>query len=181
MEIFSQDLIGQSGGILISDYVNNERVILLGKSNIPKRENTYESFGGKTEKEDLSSLHTSVREMIEEFFNVKISTDDINQIAFDLRNNKLILKQNQFFGMSYLINFNGLNYIFQKLCLINNNFQKYNLNNYFDYKTYIQERIVNQEPNDGLNEIFQIKLFKINELDQVKLRWFTRKIISRML
>ena len=35
------------------DKIGENRVILLGKSNIPKRNGSYESFGGKYEKEDI--------------------------------------------------------------------------------------------------------------------------------
>ena len=62
-DIFKDDLKDQAGGILISDIVNNERVILLGKSNIPKRTGTYESFGGKTEKQDIGFIAHEVQKI----------------------------------------------------------------------------------------------------------------------
>ena len=112
---FVKDLKDKAGGILIVDKIGNNQVILLGKSNIAKRNGSYESFGGKYEKEDISSLHTAIRELIEEFFNLKINTNYINELAYSIRNTNLILKQYEFNGMSYLINLEGLNFIFQKL------------------------------------------------------------------
>ena len=182
-DIFKDDLKDQAGGILISDIVNNERVILLGKSNIPKRTGTYESFGGKTEKQDISSLHTAIREFVEEFFNYKISVNLINEIAYTIRNTNFIIKTKELHGMSYLIDFSGLNFIFQFLLTEIPELEKYNVSNFFDYKTYINERTIGAKAKDGLNEIQKIELFKLSTIKdkQINLRWFTSKIIWLML
>jgi hypothetical protein len=42
--------------VLIVDEINNIKVILLGKSNKTKRHETYESFGGKAENDDITTL-----------------------------------------------------------------------------------------------------------------------------
>jgi hypothetical protein len=182
-DVFKNDLKDMAGGILISDIINNERVILLGKSNIPKRIGTYESFGGKTEKQDISSLHTAIREMVEEFFNYEISTKLVNDIAYNIRISKLIIKSKELYGMSYLIDFTGLNFIFQFVLTEIPILQKYNVNNFFDYKTYISERIINGKAKEGLNEIEKIELFKLSDIKDkyITLRWFTNKIIWLML
>jgi hypothetical protein len=182
-DIFKDDLKDHAGGILISDIVNNEQVILLGKSNIPKRTGTYESFGGKTEKQDITSLHTAIRELVEEFFNYNITTKLVNEIAYNIRNSNLIIKSKELHGMSYLIDFSGLNFIFQFLLKEIPTFEKYNDNNFFDYKTYIMERTINGKAKDGLNEIEKIELFKLSDIKDksVNLRWFTNKIIWLML
>ncbi len=182
-DTFKDDLKDRAGGILISDTIDGEQVILLGKSNIPKRTGTYESFGGKTEKQDISSLHTAIRELIEEFFNYKISIDLINDIAYKLRNLNLIIKSTELYGMSYLINFTGLNFIFQNLLTEIPDLEKYNVNNFFDYNTYINERTINGKAKDGLNEIQKIELFKLSDVKNktISLRWFTNKIIWLML
>ncbi len=180
---FPNDLIGKAGGILIVDKIDNNKVILLGKSNIPKRADAYESFGGKYEKTDLSSLHTALRELIEEFFNYKIDTINLNKIALDFRTNNYILKQHELHGMSYLINFQGLNFIFQKISSIYSQLQKYSVDNKFDINKYISERIVTDPAYDGLNEIHKIEVFKIDDVKnkKINLRWFTSKIISIMV
>jgi hypothetical protein len=182
-DVFKNDLKKEAGGILIADIINNERVILLGKSNIPKRIGTYESFGGKTEKQDVSSLHTAIREMVEEFFNYKISTELVNDIAYKIRISNLIIKTKELHGMSYLINFNGLNFIFQLLLTEIPAFEKYNVNNFFDYKSFISERHINGKSKDGLNEIEKIEIFKLSDIKDrnINLRWFTNKIIWLML
>jgi len=180
---FTKDLKEKAGGILIVDKIGENRVILLGKSNIPKRNGSYESFGGKYEKEDISSLHTAIRELIEEFFNLKINTNYINEIACSLRNNNLILKQHELNGMSYLINFEGLNFIFQKLITWVPPLINYNNEGTFDYLKYINERIVTEPANDGLNEIYKIEMFTVKDVKnkKISLRWFTNKIINIMV
>lgn len=182
-DVFKNDLKEQAGGILICHTINNEQVILLGKSNIPKRIGTWESFGGKTEKQDISSLHTAIRELVEEFFNYKISTKLINDIAYKIRNSNLIIKSKELHGMSYLIDFTGLNFIFQFLLKEIPALEKFNVDNFFDYKTYINERTINSKAKDGLNEIEKIELFKLSDIKDknINLRWFTKKIIWLML
>lgn len=182
-DVFKNDLKEQAGGILISDIINNERVILLGKSNIPNRICIYESFGGKTEKQDVSSLHTAIRELVEEFFNYKISTKLINKIAYKIRKSNLIIKTKKLYGMAYLIDFNGLNFIFHFLLTEIPTLKKYYVNNIFDYKTYINERVIKGKAKDGLNEIEKIELFKLSDVKDknINLRWFTNKIIWLML
>jgi hypothetical protein len=183
IEYFNKDLKGQSGGILILDDIDNNKILVLGKSNVPKRMNQYESFGGKVEKTDITSLHTAIREFVEEFFNIKISTENINMLALHLRQNKIILKQKQFYGMAYLINLNGLNEIFQKLCIINESLSRYNINNKFDLTNYINERTIMGISNEGLNEIQSIHIVKLDDIkeNKIKLKWYTNKIISKMI
>jgi hypothetical protein len=177
--IFSKDIKNIAGGFIITDYIDNQQVILLGKTNISNNYIQFEGFGGKSEKQDLTSLHTALRELIEEFFNIKISITKINKLALFFRINKLIIKQYHMNGMCYVINFNGLNYIFQKIKK-HNTLKKYNINNYFDYETYINERIITDKPKDGLNEITSLKIFTLLDIknNKVNLRWFTKKIIS---
>jgi hypothetical protein len=87
--------------VLIVDEINNIKVILLGKSNKTKRHETYESFGGKAENDDITTLHTAVRELVEEFFNHKVSTKLINEIT----------KSKELYGIIYLINFSSFYYL----------------------------------------------------------------------
>lgn len=177
--IFSKDIKNIAGGFIITDYINNQQVLLLGKTNTLNKFIQYEGFGGKSDKQDLTSLHTAIRELIEEFFNIKISIKKINKLALFFRINKLIIKQYHMNGMCYVINFDGLNYIFQKIKKYNvlNN---YNINNYFDYESYINDRIITNKPNDGLNEITSLKIFTLTDIkkNKVNLRWFTKKIIN---
>jgi hypothetical protein len=183
IDYFYKDLKDQPGGILIVDTINNMNIIVLGKSNVPKRMKEYESFGGKVEKVDISSLHTAVREFIEEFFNIKTNIESINTIAYKIREKELILKQYEFFGMAYLINLNGLNEIFQMLCESYNSLSKYNINNKFDLENYINDRVITESPNKGLNEIKSLHIINLEDIKEkkIKLRWYTNKIISKML
>lgn len=183
--LFKNDMKGVSGGILIVDTIDNNNIIILGKPNITKREDEYESFGGKKEEADITSLHTAIREFIEEFFNMRISTDHINTLATYVRTEKIIVKQREFYGMSYMINMSGLNKIFQKLCNIleASDLIKYNVNNKFDLNKYIDERKVDTCVGDGLNEIKSIHIFNIADIkdQKIKLRWYTKKIIAKMV
>lgn len=183
--IFGRDLTGQTGSLLISDFIEGQKVIILGKSNVPKRSNSFESFGGRYEKEDVTTLHTAVRETIEEFFNLKPFNSKVNEIAEGLRQNKLILKQYELHGMTYLINFSGLNFIFQKLLYIYEELKIYDDKGKFDIFKYIKERIVSDKPEQGLNEIQSLQVFKLNDIKEKKInidiRWYTNKLINKML
>lgn len=183
LDSFPKDLKEKSGGFIIVDKIEGEGVILLGKSNSSNKSISYENFGGRYEKEDISSLHTGVRELIEEFFNFKVPIDVINLISFELRNKNLIVKQHELNGMAYLINFEGLNFIFQNIIEYNKSLLKYNINQQFDYLTYISERIITEKANNGLNEIHRIELFKVKDVkeNKVNLRWYTNKIINLMV
>jgi hypothetical protein len=187
MDLYQHDLKGQSGGVLISDIVDGNQIILLGKSNIPKRKDTFESFGGKVEKTDISSLHTAIRELVEEFFNMKISVEILEEICSEFRKNNYILKQYNYYGVSYLINLDGLNKVYQKLCILDENLLKYNDNkmgnHQFNYIKYMEERIVNDIPQNGLNEIKSIHMITLDDIlnNKVNIRWFTNKVIGKML
>ena len=182
--IFINVLVGKAGGILISDIVYSEQIVFLGQSNIPKRANDFEGFGGKWEPEDISSLHTALREMIEEFFNINTSTEFINKLALDVLNANIIIKRVELYGMSYLINLSGLDFIFMNLTQFDNTLCKYKtLENKFNYQEYIQERIVTDIPANGMNEIKSIIFCKLYDVKNkmYDLRWFTSKIIYEML
>ena len=158
--------------------------MFLGKSNIPKRTNEFEGFGGKWEPEDISSLHTALREMIEEFFNIKTNTEFINKLALDVINANIIIKRIELYGMSYLINLSGLDFIFIHLTEFDNTIKKYKtVDNKFNYKEYIKERIISDIPANGINEIKSIILCKLSDIknNSYDLRWFTSKIIYEML
>lgn len=188
-EMFTQELIGKSGGILISDIINGEQIVFLGKSNIPKRHNEFEGFGGRWEVQDLTSLHTALREMIEEFFNIKPSIDFINNLAIKIVNSNYIIKRVELYGMSYLINLEGLEFIFNDIvesqelnCQELKQYQTSKKN--FDYIKYINERKVNDIPHNGLNEITSIHICKLSDIKKKNifdLRWFTSRIIYEML
>jgi len=183
LDNFPKDLKEKSGGFIIVDKIEEDKVILLGKSNITNKGVSYENFGGRYEKVDISSLHTGVRELIEEFFNLKVPVNVVNIIAYGLRTNNLIIKQHELNGMAYLINFDGLNFIFQHIIDYNKSLIKYNINQKFDYLTYISERIIVDKPHNGLNEIHRIELFKVKDVkdNKVNLRWYTNKIINLMV
>jgi hypothetical protein len=182
--IFINELVGKAGGILISDIIDGEQIVFLGQSNIPKRSNEFEGFGGKWEPEDISSLHTALREMIEEFFNIKTNTDFINKLALDVINANIIIKRVELYGMSYLINLSGLDFIFINLTKFDNTLNKYKTSeDKFNYTHYIQERVVSDTPANGMNEIKSISICKLSDVKNKSydLRWFTSKIIYEML
>jgi len=185
MEIYHNESTRKPGGVIISDIIDGKRIVLLGKSNVPTRKDTYESFGGKMEETDISSLHTALRELIEEFFNTKVTTDFVNELYQECKKGKYILKRYEYFGISYLINMDGLNQIFQKVCTINNRLYDYNDidNPSFNYLKYIQERIIDDKPSDGLNEIESIHIIDLVDIknNKINIRWYTNKVISKML
>lgn len=183
MELYHNNVQKKPGGILISDIIDGKRIVLLGKSNIPKRKDIFESFGGKVEASDNSSLHTALRELIEEFFNTKVTTEFINDLYNDCKTGKYILKHYEYYGISYLINLDGLNKIFQKVCSINNELNLYNNESYFNYNKYIEERKIDRIPYDGLNEIESIHIINLDDIknNKINIRWYTNKVINKML
>jgi len=185
METYYNESINKPGGVIISDIIDGKRIVLLGKSNIPNRKDTYESFGGKMEKTDISSLHTALRELVEEFFNTKVTTEFVNELYDDCKKGRYILKRYEYYGISYLINIDGLNKIFQKVCSINDSLNNYNdiETQYFDYHKYFRERIINDVPIDGLNEIESIHIIDLDDIknNKINIRWYTNKVIGKML
>ncbi len=181
---FPKEAVGKAGGILISDTINGDQVVFLGKSNIPKRANEYEGFGGKWEPQDITTLHTALREMIEEFFNLKTSTEFINQLALNIVNTNIIIKRIELHGMSYLINLAGLEWIFLQLVNVSPELAKWKTpENKFNYLQYMEERVVTEMASNGLNEIQSIHVCKLSDIRNkvYDLRWFTSRIIYEML
>ena len=169
----------KSGGFLIYDIVNDDKIILLGESNNKKRIHMYESFFGKRDSTDISCCHTAIRELIEEFFNIKPSCECIDDVYMDI--NKIVKKKILFFGTTYLIDFEGLNVIFQHLCHHHFELINYNNDNNFDVIKYINERNIDDEPCDGLNEIKCIKIFNLKNINlNASIKWFTQKVISKL-
>lgn len=162
----------RSGGFIVSDGFT----ILLGRTN--KKGIIYEGFGGGAEEQDLSSLHTAVRELIEELFNQKVSVEIINSLSDLLIMNKLIKDKLVFYGDSFLIDFKGLEFIFNYL---SNYIFKYN--KYikpFNLNLFIQERIITDKPNNGLNEIISIHIFNLADVinNKYPIRWYSNKVIQ---
>ena len=85
--------------------------------------------------------------------------------------------------MSYLINFYGLNEIFMKVCEVDTSFLKYKINDIFDLEQYIADRVIGEKSKNGLNEMESIHVFRLCDVKdkKIKLRWFTNKIIWKML
>ena len=167
-----------NAGIFI---VNSKGITILGKAN---GKEYYDNFGGGKEKTDLSTLHTGIREFIEEFFNIKIPINFLNSLCELIKKNNIIKnKISMYKGVSYIINFNGLNFIFQELCKINDNLKLYNINNNLNIKKYVKERIFKEKPHNGLNEIEYLHFFNINTIlkKNIKLRFITDKIINLLL
>ena len=112
---------------------------------------------------------------------------EIGEIPFaeGLRRNKLIIRQYELHGMSYLINFSGLNFIFQKLMSDFSDLEQYDDNGNFNITKYIEERQVPDKPVEGLNEIHSLRVFKISDIKEKKIdiniRWYTNKLISKLL
>ena len=162
----------RSGGFIIAD----DKTIILGKN----EKDLYEGFGGGAEEQDLSSLHTSVRELIEEFFNVKVPVEVINSLSEQLNNRQFINKKLEYYGDSYLIDYSGLEFVFN---FLSGDIKE--LNNYinpFVLNKYIIDRKVIGKPKNGLNEIVSLHIFNLEDVinNKVPLRWYTDKVIKAL-
>ena len=162
----------RSGGFIVSDGFT----ILLGRTN--KEGIIYECFGGGAEEQDLSSLHTAVRELIEELFNLKLSVEIINSLSDLLIMNKIIKDKLVFYGDSFLIDYKGLEFVFNYLAKYITKYNKYIKP--FNLNLFVQERIITDKPSKGLNEIISVHILYLADVinNKYPIRWYSNKVIQ---
>lgn len=165
-------------GIAIFDNIDNNYIVLMGsKKSIKGR--IFEYFGGHNEPEDDSALHTAIRELVEELFNVKISKININELTNnmlqqnDIRHEITLVHPNK--NLTYFIGFETLEKIYNYL-----HFGKYQIIQHFDLIKYLKGRKINGNPKDGLNEIEKIHIYYLEDVAKLKLRNVSRRITEHL-
>ena len=167
------------GGVVVLDKINNEYIVLMGSKN-KNNHKIYEYFGGNNEPEDLTALHTSIRELIEEMFNVKISNDNIEQLVLELLKNQDIKMDLTYVhpneNMTYFIGFDVVEKIYNYI-----KYGQYKAIDKFDIIKFIKNRKINNIAKDGLNEIKELHLKYLHNVPNLKLRPVAEKITNHLL
>ncbi len=105
-----------NSGLSFIKKTNSDYVIMIG-STIKNNKSIYELLGGSHELEDISSLHTAVREFIEEFFNIKVSINQVDNIVREIVCGEYLIdfvyREKQ--SISYFVNFNCFVMICKKI------------------------------------------------------------------
>jgi hypothetical protein len=166
-------------GFIFYDNNNNNICFLLGLENNSKQQ--LGIFGGSREKKDKSPLHTAVREIFEELFNVSFSDLDlfVDRIQKKIDDysimEKIFVKSNN--EICYIANINILNLFIEHLIYSDQKWTFKNNHKWDDYQNninaFINDRILktNQTIKNGLNEIKKVYLlnwFDINNSIKIK-------------
>lgn len=173
--------IGRSGGVVIFDKIDNVYITLMG-SKQNGNERIYEFFGGGSEKQDKTALHTSFRELIEELFNIKIETRKLDGLVDEIIKNKDLKNDITYEhkyknkNMTYFISFSTLEKIYNYI-----KYNKYEVIEYLDLIHYINTRQIYGKAYNGLNEIERLHLYYLNnDVFNLNLRPVAKRIINYM-
>jgi hypothetical protein len=176
-----------NSGLTIIDKIKNEYYILIGY-NIKNNIKEYSLFGGHYEIDDKTSLHTAIREFLEEFFNIKINNDKIDIIVKELLLNNLIFDYNikiSNTSISYFGNFNTLNLIYKLLYIFHFNVNHSKTKPFNIYKFFkIRNNLEFKKKSKGLNEIEKINIKNINYFinnNKINIKKFTKFIINKII
>ncbi len=167
------------GGIVVIDKLNDDYYVLLG-SRLSGSRRIYEYFGGNNEPQDLTAFHTSIREFIEELFNVKIDVSSINKLVEeiiednDIKNELTFVHPNG--NMTYFIGFGSLEKVSNFI-----KYRKYKRIDNLDLSKYINNREIHGEPNNGLNEINDIHIYRLDEVLKLELRDVAERITNYLV
>jgi hypothetical protein len=160
-------------GFMFYENNNNNIFLLLGLENNSKHQ--LGIFGGSREKKDKSSLHTAVREIFEELFNVSLTDLDIfieriqKKIDDYSIKEKIFVKSNN--EVCYIANVNILNLFLEHLIYTDCKWSfknKHNWNKYINnIHMFFKDRNLktNQTVKHGLNEIKKVYLLKWTDIN----------------
>jgi hypothetical protein len=168
----------RNSGVVIFDKINKDYIVLMG-SKIKNNERVYEFFGGHYEKDDKAAIHTAIREMMEEIFNLKLEKANIDVLAHqmiqngDIRNDLTLENENG--GITYFIGFQALEKVFNFI-----KYGKYKRVESFDLIQYMNNRIVHGKANNGLNEIKHLHLHYLKDANKLRVRPITKLILKHM-
>ncbi len=168
----------RNSGIAIFDKIEDKYIFLLGSKG--KNENRiYEFFGGHCEKQDISSLHTAVRETIEELFNIKLDTVDINRLVQKMvQSNDIrydLTFENKKGGITYFIGFRALEKMYNFI-----KYNKYKKVESFDLIEYMKHRTIKNNASNGLNEMNSLHFEYLDNISKLKLRDYASYVLEHI-
>ena len=170
--------INRNSGVCIFDKVGKDYILLMG-SKVKNNNRIYEFFGGHYEKTDKTALHTATREILEEIFNIKIESENIDILVIEIINhgdirNELTL-ENENGGMTYFIGFESLEKVYNYI-----KYGKYKKIENFDIMKYVDNRYVNGDAKNGLNEISKLHFYYLKNANKLDVRPITKTILHHM-
>lgn len=166
-------------GIVVFDKIGTDFIVLMGSKN--KDQIIYEYFGGKNEKQDITTLHTALRELIEEMFNMKIDQKEIYNLVSniiknnDIRSELTLTHKKHNNNVTYFIGFDTLEKIYNYL-----KYHKYKSIEHFNLTEFIKNRKINGIAYNGLNEIDKLHLYFLKDVPKLKLRDVAKRITNHM-
>lgn len=168
-----------NAGLVILKKHKGEIYTLIGSYQDKNNEKIYTFPGGSYSKiYDKTSLHTAVRELIEEVFNIKIAQSKLDEIVKNINEKELLIdeyiyKPKKF--ITYFGDFKILNFIFKSIY----NY-KFNLYEFLAFRNKkINEEII---AKDGLDEFVKIHFIKLNDLNntKIKLRLISKYVLNQI-
>ena len=166
-------------GFVVFDKIGKDFIVLMGSK--MNEERIYEYFGGKNEKDDKTTLHTAVREFIEEIFNIKIDEKYICDLVLniiknnDIRDKLTLTHTNHNNNLTYFIGFDTLEKIYNYL-----KYGKYKTIEHFNLIEFIKNRKISGIEHNGLNEIDKLHLYFLKDVPKLKLRDVAKRITNHM-
>jgi len=162
-----------AGIFFFENYGSDDYMVLLGVDN-KFRGNHLSVFGGGKDPEDPHSLHTAVREVFEELFNVRPGNiDSVVQEMKSKMDQGLVLEKvhgKKLNEVSYFAKIDTMNIFFNHLYYheIPWSFRgSHKWNEYINnIPAFIRDRVLKptQKAGDGMNEIKKIYLIKLSDL-----------------
>ena len=155
-------------GFMFYENINTNIYFLLGLDNYGKDKERLGIFGGAREKKDQTPLHTAVREIFEELFNVSLGNLDIfieriqKKIDDYTITEKIFVKSNN--EVCYIADISVLNLFIDHLIYSQMSWPFKNKHNWSEYANnihlFFNDRVLkpNQKINNGLNEVKKVYL-----------------------
>lgn len=169
-----------NAGLTIIKKIKNkpDYIILLGGNYIDSIKK-YEMLGGRCEHTDKTSLHTGIREFVEELFNIKLDLLKLDKLVENIIINGHIIdditnKSNT--SVSYYANFKTLELIYNYVY-----YNQYKIVKPLDFSQFMEKR--NGQNNNcvqsnGLCEIQFISVVYLSKAHELPLRQFSYNQLS---
>ena len=161
-----------NAGIIILKKKKNDYYTLIG-SNIINSNKVYQLTGGLYIHDDKTALHTAIRQLIEQIFNIKINILILDDIVNNIKKKKLLLTEYIYIPniiITYISSFKLLDYVYEYIYN-----KKFNLYNFFYDRNKKLKYITD-------NKLSKISLLNITELfkKHIKMKRITKYILFKL-